>query len=57
MGMADKFEGSLSALWDNPQGGAIGQSCGVVKMDSSLYFGSAGPREARTVPLNTTAIK
>ncbi|XP_038061332.1 reelin-like [Patiria miniata] len=58
MGLKDEFEGrTLGALWASIQSGAIGQGCGIIKMDNTLYFGSVGPREARTVPLNTTAIK
>ncbi|XP_033646479.1 reelin-like isoform X1 [Asterias rubens] len=56
-GMMDKFETSVSSSWGNPQSGTRSQSCGMVKMDNSLYFGSDGPREARTIPLNTTTIK
>ncbi|XP_022095907.1 reelin-like [Acanthaster planci] len=58
VGLMDEFEGrTLGASWASPQSGAIGQGCGVIKMDNTLYFGSVGPREARTVPLNTSAIK
>ena len=35
----------------------MGQGCGVIKMDNSLYFNDVGPREAETSPVNTTAIK
>ncbi|KAJ8046874.1 Reelin [Holothuria leucospilota] len=58
-GLRDAFDtsGRASHGWDQVAGATIGQDCGVVKMDDSLYFGAQGPREGRTVPLNTTSLK
>ncbi|KAI1888402.1 hypothetical protein AGOR_G00184780 [Albula goreensis] len=52
--LAEGFEGKLSPLWQSLSGGQIGSGCGTISEGKALYFSSAGRREARTAPLDTT---
>ncbi|MBN3305955.1 RELN protein, partial [Amia calva] len=52
--MWEGFEGKLSPLWRSVVGGQVGAGCGTISEGKALYFSSAGRREARTVPLDTT---
>ncbi|XP_061108680.1 reelin [Conger conger] len=52
--LAEGFEGKLSPLWQSLSGGQIGSGCGPISEGKALYFSSAGRREARTAPLDTT---
>lgn len=52
--LTEGFEGKLSPLWQSLSGGQIGGGCGIIGEGKALYFSSAGRREARTVPLDTT---
>uniref|UniRef100_A0A0S7F0R3 Reelin n=1 Tax=Poeciliopsis prolifica TaxID=188132 RepID=A0A0S7F0R3_9TELE len=52
--LTEGFEGKLSPLWQSISGGQIGGGCGIIGEGKALYFSSAGRREARTAPLDTT---
>ncbi|MEQ2175419.1 hypothetical protein GOODEAATRI_017767 [Goodea atripinnis] len=52
--LTEGFEGKLSPLWQSISGGQIGGGCGIISEGKALYFSSAGRREARTAPLDTT---
>uniref|UniRef100_A0A3Q2DRU9 Reelin n=1 Tax=Cyprinodon variegatus TaxID=28743 RepID=A0A3Q2DRU9_CYPVA len=52
--LTEGFEGKLSPLWQSISGGQIGGGCGIISEGKALYFSSAGRREARTDPLDTT---
>lgn len=52
--LAEGFEGKLNPLWQSLSGGQIGSGCGIIGEGKALYFSSAGRREARTAPLDTT---
>uniref|UniRef100_A0A3Q2U7U2 Reelin n=1 Tax=Fundulus heteroclitus TaxID=8078 RepID=A0A3Q2U7U2_FUNHE len=52
--LTEGFEGKLSPLWQTISGGQIGGGCGIISEGKALYFSSAGRREARTAPLDTT---
>uniref|UniRef100_A0A3Q3J4K3 Reelin n=1 Tax=Monopterus albus TaxID=43700 RepID=A0A3Q3J4K3_MONAL len=52
--LTEGFEGKLSPLWQSLSGGQIGGGCGIISEGKAFYFSSAGRREARTVPLDTT---
>ncbi|XP_071817155.1 reelin-like isoform X2 [Apostichopus japonicus] len=57
-GLRDTFvNGRKGNSWEQVIGATVGQECGVVKMDDSLQFGAHGPREGRTLPLNTTSLR
>ncbi|XP_026788519.2 reelin isoform X1 [Pangasianodon hypophthalmus] len=53
----EDFEGKLSPLWQVIKGAQIGDGCGTISEGKTLYFGSSGRREARTVPLDTTSTR
>ena len=59
LGMVDRFDDTNlpGDLWDDVTGAHLGIGCGVIGSGNSLYFNGDGPREARTVPLNTTNIR
>ncbi|XP_023681705.2 reelin isoform X1 [Paramormyrops kingsleyae] len=52
--LMEDFEGKLSPLWQSLFGTQVGAGCGTIADGKALYFGAAGRREARTVPLDTT---
>ena len=56
-GFDDASQAVTNRQWSFILGASMGQGCGVIKMDNSLYFNDVGPREAETSPVNTTAIK
>ncbi|XP_041459310.1 reelin-like [Lytechinus variegatus] len=53
----DAMRPQSDGQWSHTLGADVGQGCGIIKMDNSLYFSSTGPREAQTDPVNTTSIK
>lgn len=55
--LAEDFEGKLSPYWQGIWGAQIGNDCGIISAGRSLYFGSSGRREVRTVPLDTTSTR
>lgn len=57
-GITDRFDNMYGPQqhWQSIAGGRLGNGCGVLADGNSLYFDGEGAREARTVPLNTTAI-
>ncbi|TRY95474.1 hypothetical protein DNTS_000445 [Danionella cerebrum] len=52
--LLEDFEGKLSPLWQNINGGQVGEGCGSIHRGKALYFSSLGRREARTTTLDTT---
>ncbi|XP_005995356.1 reelin isoform X2 [Latimeria chalumnae] len=55
--MIDRFEEKLSSFWYKIAGGQVGNGCGTLSDEKSLYFSGPGKREARTVPIDTTNIR
>ncbi|MBK9759294.1 MAG: gliding motility-associated C-terminal domain-containing protein [Flavobacteriales bacterium] len=50
----DDFDGGIGPLWELVQGGASNNLCGAVN-GNALRFNDAGPRVARTIPLDVSA--
>uniref|UniRef100_A0A3B5ML58 Reelin n=1 Tax=Xiphophorus couchianus TaxID=32473 RepID=A0A3B5ML58_9TELE len=52
--LASKTPSTRFRWWQPISGGQIGGGCGIISEGKALYFSSAGRREARTAPLDTT---
>jgi gliding motility-associated-like protein len=50
---SDDFDDGVGTLWESVQGGASNNICGAVA-GNALRFNEAGPRVARTVPLDVS---